>query len=466
MNKKDFKCLLVHTPQFCKKPDGTLYSNVNYCAMGLYSLAGEIEKEGFSAKILHLGVEKYLDKNFSLSEYVKKNGVKFIAFSLHWHPQTYSVIEEARKLKEACPGVFIALGGFSASYFAKEILDEFSFIDAIIQGEGEGPVKELVKRVYENFIGKKLDKNEAENRALDFFDIPNLSWRLDKKVVLNEMTYAADDKELDNFEFFNIKRMKNFEHYAKIPFVLNYSKEGELNNPMTSQGVCLGRGCLGNCTWCGGGFRAMKKVTGRDFISYRGADSVINEIKLLKKECNIEVFRFAFDPNPRDRKHLMTLMQKLGEAFKGNLTAAFTVFSLPDVEFLSMYSKCFSKNSIISISPEFQNEDLRRRHKSFYFSNKELETILFYMDELRIRSELYFSIIEGVKEEENEKSKKYGEYLQKKFRFVEKFFIIPIIFEPASPWTLHPERYGIDKLLVPEKFMDYYNDTKKLMIGV
>ncbi len=486
MNKKDFKCLLVHTPQFYKEPDGKLCSTVNFCAMGLYSLAGEVEKEGFGAKILHLGVEKYLNPEFSLADYVKRNGVKFVAFSLHWHPQSYSVIEEARNLKAACPKVFIALGGFSASYFSCEILKEFPFIDVIIQGEGEGPIRELTRAVYENLCAAEnscaasLDMGKAGAAEYDFSRVQNLAWRCCNKIVLNPKTYVSSGKELDAFEFFNIKRMENFEHYAKIPFVLNYSKAGdlsraELNNPMTSQGVCLGRGCFGNCTWCGGGYRAMKTVTGRDFLSFRSPEAVIDEIKMLKKDCNIEVFRFAFDPNPKDRRHLMDLMQKLEKEFSGNLTAAFTVFSLPDKDFLEQYSKTFSKNSIISISPEFQNEALRRRHKAFYFSNKELEESLKLMDELQITSELYFSIIPGVSAEENEKSKVYGEFLKKKFEFVKEFFIIPIVFEPASPWTLCPERYGLcmdegegdikdfNGVLVPEKFMDYYNDTKKSM---
>lgn len=444
---KNFKCALVHTPQFCENPDGTLYSNVNFCAMGLYPLAGELKKEGFDVEILHIGIEKYLDKNFSLSKYVKDNSVKFLAFSLHWHPQSFSVIETIRKLKKECPDVFIALGGFTASYFAKEILKEFGFIDTIIAGEGEIPISLLAKRV---FCGCKDDLEK----------IPNIVWKKDGEIIRNREKFVALSKDLDTFKFFDIKTMRNYEHYAKIPFVLNYAKEEELNNPMTSQGVCLGRGCTGNCTWCGGGYEALKKVIGRDFISYRSADSVIDEIKTLKKGCCIEVFRFAFDPDPKDRKHLITLLEKISDEFCGKLTAAFTLFGLPDKEFLELYARAFSKESILSISPEFYNEDLRKRHKAFYFSNNEFEEALDYMEELQIRSELYFSIIPSVDKKENEKSEAYGKFLQKKYSFVQQYMIIPIIYEPASPWTLCPEKFGIKKEAVPKKFLDYYNNTK------
>jgi len=444
MNK--FKCALIHTPNLCRDNAGNLFSTVNFCAMGLYSLASELKKEGFDAEIIHLGIEKYLNKGFSLSKYIEKEGIKFVAFSLHWHPQSYDVIESARILKESNNDIFIMLGGFSASYFAKEILETYPFIDAIIKGEGEIPIRVLARKVY-----------EKDN---DLSDVPNLFYRKNGKVTENAAKFVASDNDLDGFEFFNIKAMKNYESYAKIPFTLRYSLENELNNPMTSQGVCLGRGCLGNCTWCGGGFEAVKKVTGRDFISYRGADEVIGEIKTLKEKCGIEVFRFAFDPNPvpEGRLHLIKLLERIEKEFKGKLTADFTVFSLPDKNFLNAYKKAFSNDSIMSISPEFYSEKLRKLHKSFYFSNAELEDILSYMDKLNIKSQLYFSIIPPVGEDENEKSRRYGEFLQEKFNCVQKYFIVPIIFEPASPWMIEPAKFGID--IAPKKFIDYYNDTK------
>ena len=48
--------------------------------MGLFSLAGEIKKEGFNVEIIHLGIEKYLDKNFSLASYVKENNINLLPF--------------------------------------------------------------------------------------------------------------------------------------------------------------------------------------------------------------------------------------------------------------------------------------------------------------------------------------------------------------------------------------------------
>ena len=75
------KCVIVHCPKlFYKGKD--ICSTINYSAMGLFSLASELEKEGIETKIINLGIEKYLDKNFLLSDYIKQNDVKLVAISI------------------------------------------------------------------------------------------------------------------------------------------------------------------------------------------------------------------------------------------------------------------------------------------------------------------------------------------------------------------------------------------------
>ncbi len=457
-SKSSFNCLLIHTPNLSQNSDGTLFSEVNFCAMGLFSLAGEIKKEGFNVEIIHLGIEKYLDKNFSLASYVKENNIKFIAFSLHWHPQSFDVIESAKILKEQNPNVFIALGGFTASYFKNEIMENFPFVDAVMKGEGEKTIRKLTKRLYETMPFVPLDSGVEMNLS----DIENLVWRKGlknskAKIIENNEVFIAKNEDLDEFDYFNPSLMRHYGEYSKVSFELQYSKAKQLNNPKTAHGVSLGRGCLGNCTWCGGGYNAMKMVTGRDFISYRGAKSVIDEVKKLQKNEGIEFFCFCFDPNPKDRTYLIGLMKELKNEFNGKLNAFFTLYGLPDKEFLNTFKSTFSKESVISLSPEFFDESLRKFHKSFFFSNKELEEILEYMEELEIHSDVYFSIIPAVDEFHNEESRRYGKFLKEKYSFVKDYYIIPIIQEPASPWTITPEEYG----LPPSKknFINYYNDT-------
>lgn len=442
---KNFKSIFVHTPQLTLNSEGSVCSSINFSAMGLYSIVNELNKTGFPTKIIHLGIEKYLDKNFLLSDYIRQNNIKFVAFSLHWHPQSFDVIETAKYIKSKNPDVFLSLGGFTASYFAEEIMKKFPFIDAIIKGEGELPTVKLVKTI-------------SSNQHLG--TIPNLIWRNCDEIVVNKNTFVASNNDLNSYEFFKTDYMKNFESYSKIPFYMEYSKPNQLNNPMTTQGVCLGRGCTGNCTWCGGGCKAIKLVTGRNFVSYRNTNNIVAEIKSLQKEHNIERFLFSFDPTPNDRKFLYELFLKIIDEFKGELKATFSFFGLPDKKILDLFKQAFSDDSVAIISPEFYNENLRKKHKSFYFSNKEFENILEYMEKLEIHSEIYFAIIPNVPQEENNKSEEYAKHLQNTYKMINKYYIIPIIYEPASPWTLNPKEFGLD--IKPKIFEDYYNDTKNI----
>ena len=168
------KCLLLHIPKLHILENGAA-SSINFIAMGIYSLCHQLVINGFDAEVVHLSVEKYLDKNFSAAKYVKDNNIKFIAISLHWHPQTFDVIEIAKSIKKENPDVFISLGGFTASFFAREILEKYPFIDAIIKGEGEKPIAELAEAVF--------------NKKADMSDIPNLCWRDNSGIKINKNFY-------------------------------------------------------------------------------------------------------------------------------------------------------------------------------------------------------------------------------------------------------------------------------------
>lgn len=440
MEKK--KCLIIHTPRlFYEGKD--ICSDINYCAMGLFSLASELEKSGFEATILNLGIEKYLDKNFSLSKYINENNVRFAAFSLNWHQQSFDVIETAKEIKQNCPDIFISLGGYTATFFAEEIMRNYPFIDAIIKGEGEKPMTELVNSVFEN-------KSLAQ--------VPNLCYREDNKIISNDNVFVAENNDLDIYNFFNPKLMLHYEEYSKIPYVINYAKENQLNNPASGQGICLGRGCIGNCVWCGGGYITTKLMSGRNTISYRSVQSVINEIKMMKDEYNIEYFNFSFDPNPTDRSYLIDLFNEIAKEFNGNINTIYNLDGLPDKPFINAFKNAFSNKSKLLLSPVFHNEELRKKYKSFFYTNKQLENILQYMDEKEVNSEIYFSIMPGVEDKFNKDSEKYGEYLTNKYEYVTGWNKYNVDIEPASPWTFNPEKFNLKN--ARKTFKEYYDNTK------
>lgn len=443
------KCLLLHIPKLHILEDGAS-SSINFIAMGIYSLCHQLVINGFDAEVLHLSVEKYLDKNFSAAKYVKDNNIKFIALSLHWHPQSYDVIEIAKSIKKENPDVFISLGGFTASYFAKEILEKFSFIDAIIKGEGEIPIAELAQNAFA--------------QKTDFSKIPNLCWRNGKEIVINTKKYVASDEDLDKFNFVGFDYLKHFDSYFKTGYMLNLFEEGELTGSSTIHGVCIGRGCYGNCSWCGGGFKNVAKITGRNRISRRSAKSIVKDMKVLKQKFDVKNFHFAFDPTPFNQEKQIELFNYLAENFDEKLNITFECFGLPQKDFIKTFKESCASNSSLLISPEFEDEHLRKKHKTFYYSNQELEDTLEYMNELKVMCDLSFADIPNLSDEQRNASVEYGEYLTDKYpNSVNGFSMGKIILEPGSKWFDEPELCGGS----PERkcFEDFYNDNRSIELS-
>ncbi len=99
----------------------------------------------FSTEVLHLGVEWIEDRNFSILDYIQEKSPRIVAFDLHWHHQSFDVMEMAKKVKASSPSTFIVLGGYTASFFHEEIMKNFDAVDGIIRGEAEIPMLELAR---------------------------------------------------------------------------------------------------------------------------------------------------------------------------------------------------------------------------------------------------------------------------------------------------------------------------------
>lgn len=438
---KDFNCLLVHTPRLQRK-DNTVISLVNYSAMGLFSLAGELVKNGFDTKILHLGIEKYLNRNFLLSEYVKENNIKFIAFTLQWYHQSYDVIETTRILKEKCPGIKISLGGLTSSFFAQEIMEKYPHIDFIIKGDGEVPIVKLAEALCNN---------------TSFDNIPNLYYRSNNEIIFNGTGFIATSENISSYEFFNSDRMLHFEQYSKIDYSLDFSKDNQLVTPTSCIVICLGRGCLGKCIWCGGSYEAGKIISGRTVIAYRNIDHIISEIKTMHEKFNIFTFRFGFDPDDNNRSYFIKLFKKLG-LYNNNLNIMFDMEGLPDKQLLDVYKASVSADSVLSITPTCADENLRKKYRDFFFTNEQLEQTLDYMEELKIKSEIYFSRVPGVSKKENNHSEQYAKYLEQKYKYITFAYTFDLEIVPASMWSITPKKYKLTN--ARNSFDDYYNLTK------
>ena len=448
MTKTD--CLFIHVPQLREHNLKGFSLFINYIAIGVFSMCNELNKNKINTQIIHLGVEKSIDTDFDIAKYVKKNKIKMVGMSLHWHYQTYDTLEVARAIKEQNPDTFIFLGGIMSSAFAQDILKEFPFIDGVIKGEGEKSVVELGKKILSG------DNNLAS--------VSNLYWRKDGKIKKNKKIWFADEDELNSYSFDGLEFLKNYKQYLKFPFIYRYdSSKPELNvntSQKTSLVCCLGRGCPGNCTWCGGGFNAMKHITGRDKITLRDPKIVAKEFINLRKKYSLDSYYICFDPFPNNQNYLFELFDILGTQMPNEINILFECFGLPSKEFIDSFKKNLGKDSQIIISPEFGSEELRNKHRTFTFSNDDLIKCIEYLTQNEVKAMIYFANLPFETEEEHEETREFIN----KIAIGMKSPYIDVVqqtikdVEPYSPWALNPEKYGITLKL--KTIDDYVKNSK------
>jgi len=447
--KETVDLLFIHVPKFSGyyRPYGK-YMTVNLVPMGTWLLADLTTRCGYKTGILHLGIEWIETGKFSALPHLEDKEVRVVAIPLHWHQQSYDAIETAKEIKRARPEIFIVMGGNTASFFHREILENYRQIDAVIRGDAETPLPALM---------------EAVKQGNDLNDVPNLTWRHENEIRENPLSFVAAAQDLEQASYANIELMKQGKTYMKhmgMPFVWSKGISVEKNRKHFHLGhtmffLNIGRGCFGNCTWCGGGVMAQRRVNGRTGVVFRSPEKVVETVAEAAA-LGYEMIHIAFDPGKDAEKYyleLFPLIRKNGIRIK----CYFESFSVPSDSFIKSFAETFeTEASVIAISPESGDERIRRHNKSFSFSNNELMAAVSVAERLGIHIDMFFSIgIPGETYSDLARTAALRRRIQKKFKNIGRIWTTPIPMEPAAPWSVEPEAFGI----VSERrsFLDYYN---------
>ena len=416
-----------------------------YPPMGILGLADYLVKNQRSARIIHLVVEQQQSGGLDFDKIIAENQPAIVGLDLHWHFQSYDVIEVARKIKLAHPEVAVLLGGLTASIFAEEILRDYPFIDFVIRGDAEIPLLQLVQHF-------ESDKTYSE--------VPNLAYRQGANVTLNPTTYVADSAMLDSLCFTDFTLMKDypcfvksFSQYTHIPGLSGPFQRRFFDRRKEYQ-VYIGRGCVYDCSYCGGSNQAHNLIGGRKGVATRSVNSVVSSIR--------DLARFGFDsaclvvdsfPLAEADDYCIAILEEL-KRLNITLNIELDRNLLPSPRFLESFRGLAGKDSFLTISLYTQNEQLRRKNGFYRYSNQDIEQSLAAMEELGVNSLLGFtSGLPFETREDMENMAVYQRQLRKKFKRIRlKTNMIEI--EPGSNMSRNPSKYGI----LPERstFADYY----------
>ena len=442
-------CLFLHVPKLKNyyRPIGQ-FIWINFLPMGMLGLVDFLNRQNIPSQIVHLGVEWIADHHFSVLDYIRDKKPRIVAFDLHWHHQSFDVMEVAKKVKAAFPTVQVVLGGFTASFYHEEIMRNFDAVDGIIRGEAEVPLLKLATALLQ---GKE-----------DLFSVPNLTWRRKGRILVNPLSYVASEKDLNRLSFTNFPLLKNYPIYIRYvgqPFyVKGVSKEKNfwmysLKSPLYH--LTVGRGCPAQCTWCSGNISSQETVTGRKEVTFRGVEEVLQSIKEAVS-YGYETFHICFDPYPKEPNHFLALFSRIREE-KVRMECFFESFGLPTIDFIRSFKETFpGPKSMIALSPDVGSDRVRRIHKGHPYSNQALMDCLDRLKEHGVFCDLFFTL--GVPYE-NEESLQQTIQLQRKIRDhysnVRGIRTFTIEMEPGSPWHLDPEAFGVKTSL--RNFMDFYH---------
>lgn len=446
--------LFIHVPrQNCYYPALNLHNSCNRMALGLLALADYVHQQGYTTRVVHLGIEQRLDKKFSFADLLKKYRPKLIAFSQHFHHNLVDTLQSASLAKRILPDSFTLLGGFTSTFFAHDILLKAPFVDAVCKGDAEEPLRQLCIRLF-------------EEQSTDISGLPNFVWRKNTEIQENEQSYTVQQDIFERLDFTNFSLLDHAEEYIKMPKAPVHTNIpgafDKLFNSLTSRdkkqiywGLAVGRGCPYTCCYCGGGAAAQKQINQRKGIIFKKPEQVVDSIRSLIN-FGFKGAYVSFDPSP-----------KWSEAYYGELfcqirqeglpfTLLFSAWRLHTEQFLKDFAQTFSPDSSILISPETGSEERRQLSRSQSFSNAELLDRLHYADRLGVHTTVYFSI--GALERSPahlqatlDLKKTIKEQIR---RVAVEGFLVEA--EPGAPWHSKPEQYGIH--LLRRTFDDFIRD--------
>ncbi|HNY10394.1 MAG TPA: radical SAM protein, partial [Candidatus Wallbacteria bacterium] len=429
--------LFLHVPKFSNyyKPLDE-FMNITYIPMGVFALADMLTRERVGVQILHAGLEWILNKDFSIIEHIRnRDKIKIVFMPLFWHYQSYDVISVSEKIKKEFPHIYIFFGGFTSSYFADQIVENFPFVDGVVKGYAEEPVRALCGKIVKNAPADIDVENIVLSKSSRLFALKGAAGKKDRNY------YMTSDETFNSLRFSNLALLNNFKHYIKLfSFPLAYSKNMSRSENMrlTNMGLTMfpievGRGCPTACSWCAGSKQNQIRMNFEAVIMWRNPEKVADTIEEAML-FGYKTFAVCFDSEPVKQQYYLDLF---GVIRKRGLKCGFyfECYALPTPEFIESFKNTFELDkSVIAISPECGNEAVRRKNKGFYFSNAEFYKTLDILSKNHIKTDVFFTM--GIPHETIETlydTKKMIDAISASYKNIGRMMTWGIQMEPGSP---------------------------------
>lgn len=393
--------------------------------IGLTSIAEYLERAGYRVRIINLAVRMLNDSKFDAEAFIKRLNSPVFGIDLHWMVHSHGAIEIAKLVKKHHPMAKVVFGGFSSSYYYKELI-EYPEIDYVLRGDStEEPFRQLMDCI----------TNKREPEA-----VPNLVWT-DSQNEIHENPFSHVPDDISNVMvnhygtvLRSVLRYRDLASYAPVKDWFRY--------PITASLTC--RGCTHNCIICGGSAATSRRFYNREKPVFRSPEAVAQDVKQISRFSNGPIFILGDLRQPGEdyANEILNLLRK--DKIRNQFFLE--VFSPAPREFLHQISlSC--PNFCLEISPESHDPEIRRIIGRNY-SNQDLEqTISNALDVGCGRMDVFFMI--GLPKQTPESVMEnidYCDLLMEKFKGDKRLsmFTSPLapFLDPGSLGFEQPEHYG------------------------
>jgi len=400
--------------------------------VGVIGLVNLLRENGIWVRGLNYPLEMKLDQGFDLREWlVAQRSARLIMIDLHWYEHSYGAISIARTCKEVLPEAWTVVGGFTASAYAREILEHYPEVDFVIRGDAEQPLLVLVQQL--------LRGSKDSRGTVGLAGIPNLSYRTGDHIVENERTYCATSADLDRLNFVDIGFLDHYQQYQA--------------RSLGGHWLSIARGCHYECTFCGGCRTAQRALAGREGVVTRSPAKVVDDLRRLAAQ-GIERASLPSDLAALGDHYWREFFMRLRDSgVKIGLCLEF--YQLPTDEFIEEYVRSTPlPDSFLTLSPLSGCESVRRLNGKSY-SNEGLFHTLTLLKRHNAYLIVCFSLnLPGEDESAFEETLALAErihdlYPSRLLQVVNSCHTV----EPYSPMSMEPGRYSIEVNM--SSFLDY-----------
>ncbi len=271
------KCTLI-IPSWVPEdifPAKTASSQINYWQpLGTLYVASSLLKAGHDVKFLNGAFMTHTDILSEVSDY-RPDFIGIYSTAFGWK----KAVQTASDIKGTLKDVFIALGGPYPIAMQEKCLEKSACIDAVVTGEGEITVVEILERLSQ---GKSL------------LGVEGVIFRKDMRIIKNPPRVLITD--LDSLPFPARKLLGDENNY--IPPPATYKRK-----PVAV--IMTSRGCNRRCIFC---FQIDKER--KSGIRYRSIENVLEEIELCLRQGYREI-KFIDDTLAADYDRAMQLAEEI-----------------------------------------------------------------------------------------------------------------------------------------------------------